>query len=85
MTALWLTRDSRDGVLSEDVDVWRSRPLRFASAELIVWLPGQADKGASIGDAMRAEHECSIEISAAAKRFGTLPETSRECVRIEAP
>ena len=77
---LWLTRDSDDisGELSEIIEVWAERPTRSpVPADLglgACWLPSHEDHAGLV---------LRVHRTGAARYFGTLPESDRECIRHE--
>lgn len=75
--SLWLTRDSDDvtGVLCDTIEIWGLRPIRSRALNGAgaIWLPA-IGRGAVIG---------RVPLTAALAQFKVIPETDRECIRIE--
>ncbi len=76
----WLTRDKSDGILSETVEVWLSKPelRRFDDGD-IMWMPNL--------DAVDSEltHYAEWTIAKCLKECHVYPETERECIVIGVP
>ncbi len=76
---VWLTRDcDEDGTLRPVVEVWSAMPHRStgeAEHGAVIWFGGDED------DPTTGDRIAAYALEAAAKRFRTLPESDRECVR----
>lgn len=68
---IWLTRDSDQFGAWDIVDVWYARPTMFRDTQGVYWLDDEGNHS--------SERHRLLE---AAKRFRTLPDNERECVRI---
>lgn len=72
----WLTRDTDiDGTLENAVDIWEARPIliELVGTDGYCWLSEQEDVEPFV---------CRLSLNHAQSRFGTLPETTRECIRV---
>lgn len=73
----WITRDTEvDGELVDRCDVWNARPQRISGGDGWIWLSSEWDLESRVGTASP---------EAIRARFGTVPETDRECIRVEIP
>ena len=88
---VWITRDQDpdNGLLEEVLDLWIARPDRRLfvdenTGETIgsCWLAAENDN-VSIAEAMDHVHVGRYTMEAIEKRFGTIPDDSRQCVRVE--
>lgn len=73
----WLTRDKRNGVLSEIVEVWLIKPdlRRFDDGD-VMWLPNLKYVD------MEGTHYGEWTIAKCLKECRVYPETERECIVI---
>ena len=72
----WIVRDSGvNGELHGWVSVWTERPARYPLGDGFVWL--------SPGRERLDGHEGALWLAEAAKKFGTVPDDDRQCVRVE--
>jgi hypothetical protein len=73
----WLTRDRKNGELSETVEVWLAKPdlRRFEDGD-VMWLPNL--------DLVDEEvtHYAEWTIQQCLKECHVYPETERECIRV---
>lgn len=93
---LWITRDSFEGALAEEVDVWTSNPDRVTDDGRALWLPagiictddmvatpeGRDAVSLDIATRMDADHAVSLPLETARIVLGeSMPATDRECIR----
>lgn len=74
---LWLTRDKRNGILSDLIEVWLVKPdlHRFEDGD-VMWLP----KLEVVDE--EATHFAEWTVAKCLKEVYTYPETERECLRV---
>lgn len=79
----WLTREAYGAepkTLDNTIDVWRERPRQVDG----LWVPsGRFANTEELARAIDAEHVTNMPLDLARRTFGTVPETVRECVRVE--
>lgn len=70
----WMTRDERAGGLQPTISVWLAAPTRSADGR---WDAHTADGAGALYTTWPVEH--------AQKEAGSVPQTSRECIRVGKP
>lgn len=73
----WITRDKRNGVLSDIVEVWLVKPdlMRFEDGD-VMWLPSLEYVDTE------TTHFAEWSLDKCRKEVYTIPETERECLAI---
>lgn len=74
---VFLTRDSRAGVLDDEIDLWRVRPDRLRGGE--VGAGGECVRILWATESL-TNHLGRMTPKVAAATFKTIPETDRECI-----
>lgn len=78
-TVFWMTRDEDDqGVLSSTVDVWTEIPDRQALPGGVGWMW----LGRGVTGVEKRYAQWSLDVARKNNTSGTLPEDSRQCVRV---
>jgi hypothetical protein len=70
----YFTRDSKDGVLSNDIDAWSVKPLRTVAGGRVVWMPVDKDNPYHFGPYAKAVVE---------RHYGTYPDDDRMVIVAE--
>lgn len=73
----WLTRNKENGILSDTIEVWLSKPdlRRFDDGD-VMWLPNLSNVDAEI------TYYAEWSSTQCLKECHVYPETERECIRV---
>lgn len=75
--AVWLTRDSFQGVLEWYVDIWDAPPVRHVvtseSVSYVEWLDSD------MGTERRVDRR---HVTKVGMKFGTVPDDDRQCIKV---